>query len=257
MNAKQAQQTRSAANSAIQESLRKLLLLELEALDSTPEPATADIRADIDSLNTARANPTNYDAMFAEHLSTLPDWQEAEQHPATLARIYNQWDRDHSSRLDELNRSLAEANAQTAQDRVRSILDHTLTAVLASSSLYGAAMTSPLELMNPAAADPRRPIILTGPDGLNIPVKHWYQILLAPLTALAERRAIRADACPVRLGGAKHPILQLSTEESASRPQNGSRSPRATRRFHPLDPPQRPPGLPHHRRDPEGSRPTS
>lgn len=228
MNAKQTRNTRAAATSALQDNLRKLLHLEMEILESNPGSDALTIREAIQGLADARSDPPAYDRMFNDYLASLPQDDTSTMDPAALGRLYNQWDRQQHARLEELRRSLADVNALTAEQRLRAVLEQSLETVLTASSIYGATITEQLELMNPTAADASRPIIISGPDGLKMPVRHWYQILLFPISALAERGAINPQLCPVQLARARHPVLQH--QDGAGAPAD-SGDPKRTRQL--------------------------
>ena len=213
MNAKQTRNTRAAATCALQDNLRKLLHMEMEILESNPGSDALQIREAIQKLADARSDPAAYDRIFNEYLASLSQEETstidpATMNPAALGRLYNQWDRQQHARLEELRNSLNDVNALTAEQRLRAALEQSLETVLTASSIYGATITEQLELMNPTAADASRPIIISGPDGLKMPIRHWYQILLFPISALADRGAINPHLCPVQLSRARHPVLQ-------------------------------------------------
>ena len=214
MNAKQSRATRAAASTTLHDSLRKLLHLEMDALLDNPSPDTLEIRNQIDQLTDSRDNPAAYDQLFAEYLETIPQEDDHSLSPATLGRLYAQWDQNQIQNLQQLSASLNAANAAAAEQRLRTTIDETLQAALTCSSIYGATITDSLELMIPAAADPKRPVILHGPDGLKVTIRHWYQVLHAPLLTLAERGAINPQHCPVRLPGARQPVLDLTRSDS-------------------------------------------
>ena len=206
--------TRAPVMNAIQTGLRNLLAMELEHLQLQPDPDTQRIQDSINTLSCCRSDPETYDAMFNQYLDSLHDEEQDRLNPAALGRLYSQWDREQQAQLTQLKHSLTESTAKAAEKRLRSAIDECIDTVLTTSSVYGQTVTEQLELMNPAAADPARPVIIFGPDGLKAPVKHWYQVLLLPLQSLAERNAISRALCPVKLQGARHPVLEVTPEDN-------------------------------------------
>lgn len=206
--------TRAPVMNAIQTGLRNLLAMELEHLQLQPDPDTQRIQESINALSCSHCNPETYDAMFNQYLDSFQDTEQDRLNPAALGRLYSQWEREQQAQLTQLKHSLTESTAKAAEKRLRSAIDECIETVLTTSSVYGQTVTEQLELMNPAAADPTRPIIMFGPDGLKAPVKHWYQILSLPLQSLAERNAISRALCPVKLQGARHPVLEVTPEDN-------------------------------------------
>ena len=201
--------TRAPVITAIQTALRNLLAIEMEHLQLNPDAAAQEIIASIAAHRANRADPDTYDAMFNEHLASSDDPNLQDLGPATLGRLYTAWDRHQDSILHNMEQSLTDATAKSAETRLRATLEESLETVLTTASAYGETMTVPLEAMLPSAADTGRPILILGPDSLKAPVHHWYQILHMPLHDLAERGHISRALCPVQLPGTRRPIIEL------------------------------------------------
>ena len=219
--------SRAPVMNAIQTGLRNLLAMELEHLQLQPDPDSQEIQATIDALCCSRSDPDTYDAMFNLYLESLPAEGDEPPTPAALGRIYTQWDHEQQSRLNLLAQQLIESTAKAAEKRLRAAVEDCVATVLTTSSVYGRTVTEKLELMNPTAADTSHPVVIHGPDGLRAPIRHWYQILLLPLQALAERGAISKALCPVRLQGARHPVLELTPDDESGETDAMSKRARA------------------------------
>ena len=206
--------TRAPVMNAIQTALRNLLAIELEHLQQNPDEETQEILDSIDQLTSARSDPNSYDELFNEHLLSLPPDDGQDLSPAALGRLYSAWHDSQTWLLEQMNRSLTKTTAKAAETQMRAALEECLQTVMTTSSAYGHTVTEELELMNPAAADTSRPVIMYGPNGLKATVEHWYHILHLPLQHLAERGAISRALCPVRLPGARHPVLEIAQDDA-------------------------------------------
>lgn len=199
--------TKTPPTTALLEPLRKMLAHQLKDLEDNPAEDTLELRSSIEALAAARRNQDTYDSMFNDHLSTL-EQAPGSITPADMGRLYAAWNQEQAAALSEMESALKSANATHAETRLRLLMDQALRTVLTGSSAYGQTATEQLELMNPAAADPDKPVLITGPGGLRTPIRHWYQILLLPLEALADRGALNPDLCPVKMPRARHAILE-------------------------------------------------
>ena len=111
--------------------------------------------------------------MFNQYLDSLHGEEQDRLNPAALGRLYSQWDREQQAQLTQLEHTLAESTAKAAEKRLRSVIDECIEMVLTSSPVHGQTVIERLELMNPAAANPARPVIISGPDGLRGCLKSW------------------------------------------------------------------------------------